>query len=194
LNVSKNIDRFGTVGLFFTAIFSPCCFPVFSLIASSFGFASSFELFGGWTMWIFQFFAIVSLIGAVISYRQHHNIMPVLVGLAGIGLIFYAYHFENGTNWQTTMYIGMFGLLASTGLNYYVNHRGPINQINLESEISCPHCGHKKREIMPSDSCLYLYECEKCKTNIKPLEGDCCVYCSYGTVKCPPVQSGMSCC
>ena len=29
---------------------------------------------------------------------------------------------------------------------------------------------------------------------LKPLKGDCCVFCSYGTVKCPPIQQGQSCC
>jgi len=23
---------------------------------------------------------------------------------------------------------------------------------------------------------------------LKPLTGDCCVFCSYGTVPCPPIQ------
>ncbi|WP_321163938.1 GDCCVxC domain-containing (seleno)protein, partial [Idiomarina zobellii] len=32
------------------------------------------------------------------------------------------------------------------------------------------------------------------KVLLKPLKGDCCVYCSYGTVKCPPIQEGQSCC
>ncbi|TGE15005.1 hypothetical protein E5J99_13940 [Hymenobacter elongatus] len=26
------------------------------------------------------------------------------------------------------------------------------------------------------------------KAILKPLAGDCCVYCSYGTVPCPPIQ------
>lgn len=30
--------------------------------------------------------------------------------------------------------------------------------------------------------------------DFKAEKGDCCVYCSYGEVKCPPVQQGTSCC
>jgi len=26
-----------------------------------------------------------------------------------------------------------------------------------------------------------------------PKKGDCCVYCSYGNVKCPPIQKGECC-
>lgn len=67
-------------------------------------------------------------------------------------------------------------------------------EIITKSVINCPVCGHKKQEEMPTDACQYFYECVACKTILKPLPGDCCVYCSYGTVKCPPVQGNKSCC
>ena len=60
--------------------------------------------------------------------------------------------------------------------------------VGLQSVITCPHCGHKKTETMPTDACQYFYECENCKKILKPKAGDCCVYCSYGTVKCPSKQ------
>ena len=66
--------------------------------------------------------------------------------------------------------------------------------IILKSEITCPECSFKKEEIMPEDSCSYFYECTKCKTVIKAKKGDCCVYCSYGSVACPPIQMNKSCC
>jgi hypothetical protein len=67
-------------------------------------------------------------------------------------------------------------------------------EIQLKSEITCPNCGHKKVEDMPTNACQFFYECENCKTVLKPKEGDCCVYCSYGTVPCPPIQQNKSCC
>jgi hypothetical protein len=66
--------------------------------------------------------------------------------------------------------------------------------INLESVVICPKCGHQKSETMATDSCLYFYQCENCLANLKPLPGDCCIFCSYGSVKCPPIQAGESCC
>ena len=57
-------------------------------------------------------------------------------------------------------------------------------EIKLQSVITCPNCGYKKEETMPTDACQYFYECENCKKRLKPLQGDCCVYCSYGTVPC----------
>ena len=60
--------------------------------------------------------------------------------------------------------------------------------VELQSIITCPKCGHQKVETMPTDACVYFYECENCKEVLKPKSGDCCVYCSYGSVACPPVQ------
>lgn len=65
--------------------------------------------------------------------------------------------------------------------------------IILQSIITCPNCGHQKEETMPTDACRFFYECRNCKTRLKPKQGDCCVYCSYGTVVCPPKQGGNSC-
>ncbi|MFO7788600.1 MAG: GDCCVxC domain-containing (seleno)protein, partial [Halospina sp.] len=56
--------------------------------------------------------------------------------------------------------------------------------------IECPHCGYTKTETMPVDACQYFYECEYCHALLKPHAGDCCVFCSFGTVVCPPVQRG----
>ncbi len=58
----------------------------------------------------------------------------------------------------------------------------------LESVLTCPHCGFAKRETMPTDACLFFYECSHCKALLRPQPGDCCVFCSFGWVKSPPVQ------
>ncbi len=58
----------------------------------------------------------------------------------------------------------------------------------LESVLTCPACGTRKAETMPTDACLYFYLCTGCQTLLKPIPGDCCVFCSYGSVPCPPVQ------
>jgi hypothetical protein len=47
---------------------------------------------------------------------------------------------------------------------------------------------------MPVDACQFFYECEGCKTLLRPTPGDCCVFCSYGSVKCPSIQAQRSCC
>ena len=64
------------------------------------------------------------------------------------------------------------------------------SEASIKSEITCPECGHKKMEEMPTDVCLLTYTCEKCTTVLHPREGDCCVFCTYGTHKCPSIQEG----
>lgn len=66
--------------------------------------------------------------------------------------------------------------------------------IITHSLITCPKCGFQKEEEMPLNACQHFYECTKCGTLLKPKEGDCCVFCSYGTVKCPPIQQGSCSC
>lgn len=57
-----------------------------------------------------------------------------------------------------------------------------------KSEITCPSCGYKKTETMPTDVCVIKYNCEKCNAELRPKDGDCCVFCSYGSHKCPSMQ------
>lgn len=63
-----------------------------------------------------------------------------------------------------------------------------MNSVVLESTLTCPACGYVKLEAMPTDACQWFYECEQCHTVLSPKTGDCCVFCSYGTVPCPPIQ------
>jgi hypothetical protein len=62
----------------------------------------------------------------------------------------------------------------------------------LESTIACPACGHATTETMPTDACRYFYECKSCGERLRPLPGDCCVFCSYGSVPCPPIQESRA--
>ncbi|MBD5803220.1 hypothetical protein AZOA_26560 [Azoarcus sp. Aa7] len=64
----------------------------------------------------------------------------------------------------------------------------PESAVILESTLTCPKCGHTKTEQMPADACQWFYECQACHALLRPNAGDCCVFCSYGTVPCPPVQ------
>jgi len=42
---------------------------------------------------------------------------------------------------------------------------------------------------MPENACQYFYTCTSCGVTLKPLQGDCCVFCSYGDTACPPKQT-----
>jgi hypothetical protein len=185
------LDRIGTVGVFITALTSPCCFPLLGFILTAFGLGS-FELLGGWTMWAFQGLVLVSVVGSILSYSRNKYLAPLLITVASAILIFYSYHFIDAYYWSWVLYTGMFGLLLAAGVNYYKMRN--TNNVVLSSVITCPVCGYSKKESMPENACQYFYECEQCHTRLKPKAGDCCVYCSYGTVKCPPIQQGQNCC
>ena len=59
--------------------------------------------------------------------------------------------------------------------------------------LTCPHCGCAKAETMPLDRCVFFYECTGCHTLLRPKSGDCCVYCSLGDKRCPPIQENRPC-
>lgn len=65
--------------------------------------------------------------------------------------------------------------------------------VEYHSTLTCPECGHRETLTMPTDACLYFHECSGCHTLLRPRAGDCCVFCSYATVACPPVQEGVCC-
>lgn len=69
-----------------------------------------------------------------------------------------------------------------------------MSGVVLESLLTCPVCGHAAMETMPTDACQFFYECVACKALLRPKPGDCCVFCSYGSVKCPPMQAQRGCC
>ena len=69
-----------------------------------------------------------------------------------------------------------------------INNKIDSVKISLQSEITCPKCGYKKTEVLPTDVCLLTYTCKNCQTVLHPKQEDCCVFCSYGNNKCPSKQ------
>jgi hypothetical protein len=63
------------------------------------------------------------------------------------------------------------------------------------ARITCPTCGATTEAAMPTDACQFFWDCPACGAVVKPLDGDCCVFCSYADAPCPPVAaSGGPCC
>ena len=63
-----------------------------------------------------------------------------------------------------------------------------MSEAVLQSVLTCPFCGFEKLETMPTDACQFYYECTNCKAWLRPRPGDCCIFCSFGSMKCPPMQ------
>ena len=64
----------------------------------------------------------------------------------------------------------------------------------LQSTLTCPRCGQSSTETMPVDACQFFWDCPHCGAVLRPKPGDCCVFCSYGAVPCPPKQAGAAGC
>ena len=137
-----------------------------------------------------------SLIGSSIAFIVATSccwLPALIIGIGGgstlIGL-------SNGMEKFSGLFLAVgIGFLGYGTYQYQKSRSMPSDaEVTLISTITCPECGHKKEEEMPTDACQYFYQCENCKIVLKPLKGDCCVYCSYGTVDCPPMQRGEDCC
>jgi hypothetical protein len=61
--------------------------------------------------------------------------------------------------------------------------------VERRSVITCPTCGFAQAETMPTDACWFFYDCAGCGAVLRPKPGDCCVFCSYGSLPCPPIQA-----
>ena len=66
-----------------------------------------------------------------------------------------------------------------------------MTEIVTEARIICPGCRFSKVETMPADTCQHFYRCEGCGELLRPLPGDCCVFCSYADSLCPPKQKAI---
>jgi YHS domain-containing protein len=64
-----------------------------------------------------------------------------------------------------------------------------LSSVVLQSLVTCPNCGNQAQETMPTDACLFFYECPGCHAILRPRSGDCCVFCSYGSIPCPSAQT-----
>jgi hypothetical protein len=183
-----SLDRVGSMGALIAALAAPCCFPLFAAAGTATALSALVQ-YEGIIFYTFQGFALLTLVGLAISFRRHRDFAPLIVGALACANL--AYHFY----WEFSLpalYGGLFGLIAAALWNYLSARRG--KQPSLQSIITCPHCGHKFEETMPTNACIFFYDCTGCGIRLKAKSGHCCVFCSYGSVPCPPIQKGESCC
>jgi hypothetical protein len=186
------LDKFGAVGALLAAAAAPCCFPLLAGIGAALGLGA-LQAWRGYMDYAIQLFVILSVVGGVFAFRQHRQMWPLVIGLASAAAVLFAFY----VRYQVALiYGGLAGLAVAAGGSIIARRQalacsGPVV---LQSTITCPACGHQKQETMPTDACVHFYECESCHTKLRPKPGHCCVFCSYGSVKCPPIQSGGGCC
>ena len=190
MKIAQHLDKIGSIGAIVTATLVPCCFPLFSVIATTIGLGA-LEQFAPQLQYVIQVLVAVALVGSYFAYRNHRLIWPLIVATIGTFLIFFHYYVSFST---PLVYIGL-GLLLISGIwNTGLNKKRQRSEIIFEATITCPESGFQKSEKMPTNACQYFWNCPKCGKKLKPNEGDCCVYCSFGTVPCPPIQLSSGCC
>jgi hypothetical protein len=64
-----------------------------------------------------------------------------------------------------------------------------MTSVQLEATLTCPECSAVQTETMPTNACQFFYTCPSCAAWLRPLPGDCCVFCSYSDQLCPPKQA-----
>lgn len=178
-----HLDKIGSVGAVVAAAACPVCFPKLALIGAVFGL-------GAFSAYEYQFLVSAQILvglavaGHLLSYRRHRNgwlLGSTLFGTVGV----FAGLYVAGS--ELLVYAGLAVLLAASTAGLWKRLR-PARRPVLDSEITCPKCGLKRSETMPTNACLFFYQCTGCGARLRPKPGDCCVFCSYGTVQCPPMQ------
>jgi hypothetical protein len=86
--------------------------------------------------------------------------------------------------------VGFLGFLGSAGRMFAIPRTSNLawDGVVKNCVITCPVCNTKVQEVMSSETPKRKYHCPKCLTWLSPKSGDHCIYDSYGSVKCPPIQ------
>jgi hypothetical protein len=178
-------EKLASAGAVIAAAACPVCFPKLALIGALFGLGA----FGAYESQLFiaaQALVIVAVLGHAASYLRHRNTWLLAGAIASATAVFAGLYWARS---EALIYLGFAGLVAAAATELWNRRRAGAAGPLLESTISCPECGARRTERMPADACLYFYQCTMCKARLRPKSGDCCVFCSYGTVKCPPMQT-----
>ena len=178
------LEKLGSVGAVVAAAACPVCFPKLALLGAIFGLGA----FGAYESQLFiaaQVLVAVAVLGHALSYLRHRNGWLLAAAIASAAAVFAGLYWLGS---EALMYAGFAGLVAVSATEFW-NRRRSRSMPILVSTITCPQCGARRSERMPTDACLYFYQCMACKARLQPKPGDCCVFCSYGTVKCPPMQT-----
>ena len=178
------LERSSSIGAVVAAAACPVCFPKLALLGALFGLGA----FGAYESQLFlaaQALVVLAIIGHAFSYLRHRNRALLVAALASGAAVFVGLYWAAS---EALTYAGLAGLVGASATGFWNRYRRRARPL-LESTITCPYCGERRTERMPTDACLFFYECARCKARLRPKPGDCCVFCSYGSVKCPPMQA-----
>jgi mercuric ion transport protein len=145
---TRPLEKIGSFGAVIAAAACPICFPKLALIGAWFGL-------GALSAYEYQFLiaaqALVALAvgGHLLSYRQHRNRWLLAAAVAsGAAVAGGLYVFGS----ELVVYAGLAGLVTVSSVDLWKRlrrRRGPT----LESEVTCPQCGRRHKEMMTTEAC-----------------------------------------
>ncbi len=123
------IEKIGTVGSLIASAACPACLPMLAVVGSAVGLGA-LHPFEGKVFLVFQLLVGVSFIGSFIAYFNHRKILPLLIGVIGPGLIFFALYIRFHS---VIIYSGLLGLAVASIMNMIANHR--CRKCNMEAVV-----------------------------------------------------------
>ena len=178
------LEKLGSAGAVIAAAACPICFPKLALLGAVFGLGA----LGAYEAQLFiaaQVLVVIALAGHVLSYRSQRNARLLAFAAASAVAVFAGIYWPGS---ELLTYAGFAGLAAASVPALWRRLGKWTRRTRLTSVITCPACAAQTKERMPTDACQYMYACPACGLVMRPRRGDCCVFCSYGSVKCPPMQ------
>lgn len=114
------LDKVGAIGTLVTALACPACWPLFATVGSTLGLGILLPWEGILMNFVFPPFVVLATVGSALSYRSHKKLLPPIIGIVSGAITIFGFY----VGWQLTlMYIGIFGLLASSILGHFANRR-----------------------------------------------------------------------
>ena len=135
-----------------------------------------------------------SILGSAIAFLIATSCcwLPAIIIAIGGGTTLLS--ISNSLESTSGLFLSLGIVLLGWGIYQWNKNKSMNKEVIIESMLTCPQCWHQKKETMSTNACQFFYECENCKILLKPEQGDCCVYCSFGSVPCPPIQLDQDCC
>jgi len=113
------LDKLGAIGAFLGAAAAPCCFPLLATVGGALGLGA-LQSVRGYMDYTIQAMVLLALAGDVIAFRQHRQRWPLVVGIAAVTVVFFAYY---GYYHVALVYIGLLGMAIAAVWNGIAKRR-----------------------------------------------------------------------
>jgi len=127
--MGSKLNKIRIIEIILIYILTPCCIPIFTLVAFALGWGS-YRYYNERVTLILLLMTISTIIGYLISYLRHRNIYPLLIAIASGITIFLSYGFGNNRNSVFFLYAGMVGFLFAMIVNFYKSKMYGLKKTN----------------------------------------------------------------